>query len=144
MGVCVGVGLVWGERGDLFSHDLVFLAGPASNPLFAAPPPDGLCMRPDWQFGPLLGILAFLSVIPLTVLPLLPAVCCPLRTSILAVTIPLWVGTPSTRRLCIDTSVSTPRHLSRHGRPAVFHLRQVFFLRRKEGAELNMLKSMLL
>lgn len=37
------VGVLWGrvgleKEGDLFSHDLVFLAGPASNPL-AAPPP---------------------------------------------------------------------------------------------------------
>lgn len=58
---------------------------------------------------------------PPTLLPLPPAVCCPLRTSILAVTLPLWVGAPSAHRLCIDTAVSTPRHLSRHPRPTVFH-----------------------
>lgn len=39
-------GMVWRE-GDLFSHDLVFLAGPASNPLPAAPrpPPSSLSRR---------------------------------------------------------------------------------------------------
>lgn len=129
MCVCVGAhvcvcGLLWRE-GDLFSHDLVLLAGPASSPLPAAPSlsPDGLCLRPDWQSRPLLGILAFLSVIPSTLLPLPPAVSYPLRTSILAVTLPLWVGALSARRLCIDTAVSTPHHLSRHPQPATFHFK---------------------
>lgn len=102
-------GWVGGEGGDLFSHDLVFWRGPASNPhSVLASPPDGLCLRRDWQFLPLLGILAFLSVIPLP-----PAVSSPLRTSNSA-DAPSLVGALSVACLSLDTAVSTPRRLSCH------------------------------
>lgn len=129
MGRWVGVwGRGWfGERRGIFFHmTLCFWRGQPLTlsllpPLHALTPlQTGSVCDPTGSSG-LSWAFWHSSPSSLTLLPLPPAVCCPLRTSILAVTLPLWVGVPSARRLCIDTAVSTPRHLSRHPRPTVFH-----------------------
>lgn len=89
---------VGGERG-IFFHMTLCWRGQPLTPTLCLPSTDGLCLWLGWQFLPLLGILAFLPVMP--PIPLPPAVSCPLRVSIFTDTRSLaWV--PSFACLCID------------------------------------------
>lgn len=56
-------GWVGGERG-IFFHMTLCWRGQPLTPTPCLSSPDGLCLWPAWQFFPLLGILAFLPVVP--------------------------------------------------------------------------------
>lgn len=71
-----------GERGILF-HMTLCRWGQPLTPTLCFSSPDGLCLWLDWQFLPLLGILAFLLIMPPPI-PLPAAVSCSLSVSIFA------------------------------------------------------------
>lgn len=71
-----------GERGILF-HMTLCRWGQPLTPTLCFSSPDGLCLWLDWQFLPLLGILAFLLIMR-PPFPLPAAVSCSLSVSIFA------------------------------------------------------------
>lgn len=72
-----------GERGILF-HMTLCRWGQPLTPTLCFSSPDELCLWLDWQFLPLLGILAFLLIMQAPPIPLPAAVSCSLSVSIFA------------------------------------------------------------